>query len=56
MYFIHKSPRDTDTYIYKNGSEILMFTECEDNIDYQKYLEWLSEGNTPEIWNPEVLD
>jgi hypothetical protein len=23
------------------------------NADYQKYLEWLDEGNTPEPWNPE---
>lgn len=23
------------------------------NADYQKYLEWLAAGNTPEPWNPE---
>ena len=23
------------------------------NTDYQKYLEWLAEGNKPETWNPE---
>jgi hypothetical protein len=28
--------------------------EDEANTDYQEYLEWLAEGNTPEIINNEV--
>ena len=28
------------------------FTEDESNTDYQAYLEWLAEGNSPEPWPP----
>jgi len=26
------------------------------NPNYQQYLEWLSEGNIPEQWNPDNID
>jgi len=35
-----------DTVKNLNTTSCIPF--CEDNRDYQKYLEWLAEGNTPE--------
>lgn len=48
MYKIYKT--DTSTMIVKtndNGS-ITSFFEDLANTDYQAYLKWVSEGNTPE--------
>lgn len=32
---------------------VCTFPVDEKNPEYQKYLEWVAEGNIPEPWNPE---
>jgi len=34
----------------------LIIPADERNSDYQQYLAWLAEGNTPEEWNSEVSE
>jgi hypothetical protein len=33
---------------YKDGDKTCFIPFAPDNTDYQEYLEWLAEGNTPE--------
>ena len=33
---------------FENGIQTMAIPMIEDNTDYQAYLKWLSEGNTPE--------
>ena len=43
---------DGRTYIH--ASDGRQFPADEQNPDYQQYLAWLAEGNTPEPWQPET--
>lgn len=46
MYKLYKDPEGKISAIQKGDS--MWIPMIEDNVDYQKYLEWVAEGNTPE--------
>ena len=46
MYKLNRSPSDIDYIIKLGDGAYIPFDPA--NTDYQEYLEWVSEGNTPE--------
>lgn len=48
MYKLIKNPITQQVNMVQRLSDNAFIPFDPDNIDYQKYLEWLAEGNTPE--------
>lgn len=48
MYKLYKTQLSDQPIAIKRLSDSAYIPFEPDNIDYQKYLEWLAEGNTPE--------
>ena len=46
IYEIPKNEMIKDLYILRNKSDWI--PKNPDNVDYQAYLKWVAEGNTPE--------
>ena len=48
MYKIKQDEDGNNIIILEQNDKVISFTENESNRHYQEYLEWVSEGNTPE--------
>lgn len=53
MYQIIQTPFGKPASVIRRTSDGACIPTDEANTDYQAYLAWLAEGNTPEPWNPE---
>ena len=49
-WFISTSSTGQDIIICVTDGKVLSFVADEYNTDYQAYMAWLAEGNTPEPW------
>jgi hypothetical protein len=52
MYYLLENDF-TKTILKLENNFLISFIEDESNSEYQKYLEWLEEGNEPLPWPPQ---
>ncbi len=50
MYYTTVSPSGQTIIIRMDGNVMISFHENPDNTEYQRYLEWVAAGNSPEPW------
>lgn len=54
-YFV-KNSNLGQVIVLETGDKQLLFIPIDvANADYQRYLAWLEEGNTPEPWEPDTI-
>lgn len=56
MYHIVTGANNKIVVLRNDDGSTLWIPMDEANSDYQQYLAWLEEGNTPEPWNQEITD
>ena len=52
MYYTMTNPMGETIILRLDGSILTSFTENPENSDYQAYLAWVAEGNSPLPWPP----
>lgn len=52
MYYITTGPDGSTVIIRMDGNIMNSFMENPENTDYQAYLAWVAEGNSPLPWPP----
>ena len=52
-FYLNSTNINNDTVVMVENSIVSCVPADEANPDYQQYLAWLAEGNTPEEWQPE---